>query len=264
MRRRGAILLVAWCSGFAWLGCNALLGIESAVFEPGSGDSGLDTGKTDDEGGALDASDAAPSDASDAADVIVHPCTNTFTDTFNCGACGHDCLGGVCSAGRCDPVVMANEPGQPQAIAVDATHVYWTNQLTGDVRRAPIAGGAAETLYDGPPGTDLGDGLVRSGADVYFTIGDADGGVFRCPATGCGTSGPRPVVAPLASPEFVGLADGGVLLFSEGVFNGRVGRCTLPCASAPDFVAGPEGFPKYVAGAAVRSTGRRSFRRRAT
>lgn len=246
MRRRGAILLlVSSSSAFAWLGCNALLGIESAVFEPDGG-SALDTGKPNDDGAAQDAS---PSDASDAADVIVHPCTSTFTDTFNCGACGHDCLGGACTAGRCEPVVLANELGQPMAIAVDATHVYWTNATTGDVRRAPIAGGPAQTLFDGPTGTDLGEGLVRSGADVYFTVGDADGGVFRCPATGCGAGGPVPVVAPLASPQFVGLADGGVLLFSEGAFGGRVGRCTLPCASAADFVAGSEGFPKFVAAA---------------
>ena len=248
MRRRGAIiLLVAWASAFTWLGCNALLGIESAVFDPDAGAGALDTGKPNDDGaaGGDATTDGASADAS--ADANAHPCTSTFTDPFNCGSCGHDCLGGACTAGRCQPFVIANEPGQPMAIALDTTHVYWTNATTGDLRRAPIAGGAAETLYDGPSGTDLGDGLVRSGSDLYFTIGDVDGGVFKCPATGCGTTGPVPVVAPLDSPEYVGLADGGVLLFSEFGFNGRVGRCTLPCTSGPTFVAGPESFPKFVA-----------------
>ena len=249
MRRRGLVVVLAFASAFAWLGCNALLGIESAVFEPDGGGSGaLDTGRPPDEDGSS-ASDASASDASDAADVVVHPCTSTFTDPFNCGACGHDCLGGACNAGQCQPFVIAIEPGEPVGLAVDATHVYWTNAMTGDVRRAPIAGGAAQTLFDGPTGTDLGDGLVRSGGDVYFTIGDADGGVFRCPVAGCGAGGPVPVVAPLASPNFVGLASGGVLLFSEGQFDGRVGRCTLPCGSGPSFVAGPESFPRFVAAA---------------
>lgn len=245
MRRSGAILLVAWASAFAWLGCNALLGIESAVLEPDGGASGtVDTGKANEDGPSVGdgAADASP-------DVIVHPCIDTFIDTFNCGTCGHDCLGGSCSAGRCGPVVIAIEPGEPRAIAVDATHVYWTNAKTGDVRRAPIAGGATQTLFDGPTGANLGEGLVRSGPDVYFTLGDVDGGVFRCPATGCGGAGPVPVIAPLDSPKYVGLADGGVLLFSENAFNGRVGRCTLPCASGPEFVAGPESFPTYVASA---------------
>ena len=241
MRRRGAILLVAWTAAFTWLGCNALFGIESAVFEPDGGGSAVDDGAP----GGDATTDASSADV--LADVIVHPCTNTLTDTFNCGSCGHDCLGGACLAGQCQPVVIATELGQPMAIALDVTHVYWTNATTGDVRRAPITGGAAETLYDGPIGTDLGDGLVRTGTDVYFTIGDADGGVFRCAATGCGAGGPVPVVAPLVTPQYVGLADGGVLLFSEGQFDGRVGRCTLPCASGPTFVAGPESFPKYVA-----------------
>jgi hypothetical protein len=244
MRRRGALLVLAWVSGFVWLGCNALLGIESAVFEPDGGvGSGVETGGPVDEGGT---SDGSSSDAS--ADAVVHPCTSTLTDPFNCGACGHDCLGGGCSAGRCEPFIIATDPGQPMALAVDATHVYWTNATTGDVRRAPITGGPAQTLFDGPTGVDLGDGLVRAGADVYFTIGDADGGVFRCPATGCGAGGPVPVVAPLDTPQFVGLGDGGVLLFTEGTFSGRVGRCTLPCASPAEFVAGAEGFPRFVAG----------------
>lgn len=243
MRRRSALVIAAWASAFAWVGCNALLGIESAVFEPDGGVTSVaETGGSNEEGGL---SDGASSDA--AAEAAAHPCTTTVTDPFNCGACGHDCLGGGCSAGRCEPVVIANEPGQPMAITVDATHVFWTNATTGDVRRAPLSGGVAQTLFDGPPGVDLGDGLVRSGADIYFTVGDADGGVFRCPATGCGAAGPVPVVAPLASPQYVGIADGGVLLFSEGTFSGRVGRCTLPCASAPEFVATAEGFPKFVA-----------------
>ncbi len=241
-------MLVAWASACAWLGCNALLGIESAVFEPDGGSgSTIDTGRPNDEGGGTtDASEASATDA--AADVVVvHPCTSTFNDSFNCGTCGHDCLGGACLAGQCQPVVITTEPGQPMAIALDTTHVYWTNAITGDVRRAPITGGPAETIYDGATGTDLGDGLVRTGADIYFTIGDADGGVFRCPATGCGVGGPVPVVAPLVTPQYVGLADGGVLLFSEGQFDGRVGRCTLPCGSGATFVAGPESFPRYVA-----------------
>jgi hypothetical protein len=251
MRRRGIIVLFVWAAGCVWLGCNALLGNESAVFDPDGGgvmttESGPNEGGGSETGPGVDGSpDGAPHDA--ATDVVVHPCSDTTVDRFNCGTCGHDCLGGGCVDSRCQPVVIAIDPGGPVGLAVDATHVYWTTSFDSDVRRAPIDGGAAETIYDGPTGTSLGEGLVRSGTDVYFTIGDVDGGVYRCPATGCGVAGPQPVVAPLAAPQFVGLADGGVLLFSELAFDGRVGRCTLPCTSGVTFLAAGEGFPGFVA-----------------
>jgi hypothetical protein len=146
-------------------------------------------------------------------------------------------------------VVLATELGTPNALVVDDTHAYWTNVVAGDVRRVAIGGGATEMVFHGPPGTILGEGLVRSGADVYFTIddGDAGGGVYRCPAAGCGAAAPQAVVAPLVSAHFVGLIDGGVLIFAEETIPGRVGRCTLPCTSALDVIAPSEGLPEFVA-----------------
>jgi hypothetical protein len=243
MRRRAIVIVVSWALGCTWLGCNALLGNESAVFE-------ADGGSSNGEGGSVDAAldEASRSDAPSDPDASpVHPCNDTQTDPFNCGSCGHDCFGGACNAGRCAPVVLATDPGEPAEIAVDATHVYWTNAKTGDVRRAPIAGGAAETIYDGPTGTMLAEGLVRVGADVYFALEEEDGGVFRCPATGCGAAGPQPVIAPMNSPGSLALAASGELLVSESMVGGRVGRCTLPCAAGLTFVTGGEGFPRFVA-----------------
>ena len=256
MRLRATIILAVWAAGFCWLGCNALLGNESAVFEPdgggadvvttegGPGETGsVDDGATD---GSQDSAQDGPHDAS--VDVVPHPCNDTSSDSFNCGACGHDCLGGTCTQSRCGPVVLATEPGNPTAIAVDATHVYWTNPTSGDVRRVPIGGGATEVVFDGPPGAGLGEGLLRVGSDVLFSIGDTDGGVFRCPVTGCGGAGPQVVLA-LDAPRYIGIADGGDLLVAEQDLPGRVGRCKLPCTSGLDVVAPAESLPWFVASA---------------
>src|SRR6476659_4574484 len=60
-------------------------------------------------GSAVDApssSDVAIDNATDA------PCSADLGhDPANCGRCGHDCLGGGCDAGGCEPVVLVAEDG---------------------------------------------------------------------------------------------------------------------------------------------------------
>lgn len=52
---------------------------------------------------------------------------NILTDGRNCGAVGHDCLGGQCQAGQCQPVLIAQYLGEPLSMAVGATFVCETN-----------------------------------------------------------------------------------------------------------------------------------------
>ncbi len=74
-------------------------------------------------------------------------CIELESDPQHCGACGHDCLGADCRQGLCEPVVVVSGLVQPQAIALDDSHVYWTT-AGGAVQRAPKAGGAIETLTE--------------------------------------------------------------------------------------------------------------------
>jgi hypothetical protein len=48
-------------------------------------------------------------------------CVDASSDVANCGSCGHDCQGGGCLAGRCQPVTLATNLQEPVGIAVDAT-----------------------------------------------------------------------------------------------------------------------------------------------
>jgi hypothetical protein len=80
--------------------------------------------------------DSSP-DVTDAADA----CTGLdFTsDSHNCGACGHDCLGGPCANGTCGVVVLATGTGT--GIAINDTRVYWAD--------ADLDGGILSVAKDG-------------------------------------------------------------------------------------------------------------------
>jgi len=88
------------------------------------------------------------------------------TDGKNCGVCGHDCLGGTCLAGKCQPFTIALGEPKPWSIAVDSTHVYWSNYTsTGAIRRATITGGAAENLATSQ---NLPNGIAVNSTRIYW------------------------------------------------------------------------------------------------
>jgi hypothetical protein len=150
-------------------------------------------------------------------------------DPANCGSCGHDCQGGGCASGNCQPTVfVANEPGVV-GVAVVGADIMWTRPGPGLVRAMAAAGGTPRTILSedggGPPSphgiatdgvslfltdrsagrvmkyeTDGGavwatgifstpSGIATDGTAVYFTIQNQDG-VLSVPAVG-GDAGPR-------------------------------------------------------------------------
>jgi hypothetical protein len=102
-------------------------------------------------------------------------------DPRNCGRCRHDCCGGACSAGVCQPLVLSQSyhVGRP---AVDDTHVYWPegNDSVGRIMKVPKRGG---------PTVALATGVVHpwavavSGGYVYWVTNrdtpPSFGGVFK-------------------------------------------------------------------------------------
>jgi hypothetical protein len=58
------------------------------------------------------------------------PGADHASDPKNCGACGHDCLGGACTSGACQPVAIGAATDEtPALLFLDDTYVYWTNHV---------------------------------------------------------------------------------------------------------------------------------------
>jgi hypothetical protein len=127
-------------------------------------------GRTADDAFLTDTSDGGSSGKTDAAKDDVAACTNTVTDPHNCGSCGHDCQGGACEAGVCQPFVLAAAEEFPSLLRVDDRDVYWLNAGGFDgakVRAVPKAGGSSRTVAKLPDGA-MGVSMALDEGHVYW------------------------------------------------------------------------------------------------
>jgi len=134
-------------------------------------------------------------------DAVVEACSFTTcgsacvaleTDPKNCGKCGHDCLGGTCASGVCQPFQLATGLTIASTqLTLIGPYLYWTGgqQLnSGAVYRVSTDGGNVTTLAAGLSGPPTN--VASDGTNVYFAVGgtgassgaimslplDADGG----------------------------------------------------------------------------------------
>jgi hypothetical protein len=166
-------------------GCVGLLG-DFVVDQPSPGDGGP-PGPSDDGAPPIEAgggTDGGNGDAAPGCDAPRTACPGACVDLTqsanHCGACGHDCIGGMCDAGACAPYTVAKQPttGAVASIATDGTRVFWSD--TGKIAIEQIAtdGGGALVLAPGSTangaiGTDL---AIATGVVAYsYTTNPAVG-----------------------------------------------------------------------------------------
>lgn len=89
-------------------------------------------------------------------------CVDLATDKDNCGQCGHGCQGGACTAGKCQPVVVANNlDSTTSIIGIDGQYVYYQDNPDGFQGNAAFdAHRIAKTASNGT-GTELYVGTYR-------------------------------------------------------------------------------------------------------
>lgn len=109
---------------------------------------------------------AAPEPTSPCARCDGLRCVDLDTDADHCGRCGHNCNGGTCANGRCQPVLVSSGNGFSPggALALGPSHAFFVNTIEGRVRAVPLAGGTPFTVAD-VPGVFA---LAARGDDVYF------------------------------------------------------------------------------------------------
>jgi hypothetical protein len=218
-------------------------------------------GNTQVDSGAATEAEAAPDgiggrDASSDGDAQPAACIDLDADPRNCGACGHDCLGGACLGGACQPVVLAANQLNPVALAIDDASVYWiTSGSDGAVMRCALSGcgGNAEAYVIGQPNPNdiaVDDSFVywsQSGAIhrattrsgpvtstfVQATIQtnyqaltvdgpdlfyiDQNGGTWEVGAAARADGGTRTIATPNnANGRALAASDGGIVWFAQG------------------------------------------------
>jgi hypothetical protein len=181
--------------------CSLLLDWSNRSEPCGPGDSCLD-GFTCASNKCIPAPDAGKPDAGSRG----CPADASFdTDSHNCGACAHDCLGGPCLSSQCQPLQMTATAGSLR-LAQNATQLFWGTQ-GGDILRLSKAGdGGAPFLV---ATSDSPNGIADVGGNLYW---GSDSGVYTVPEdAGGATPAPGPI-------KFVAdlVTDGRTLFYRDG------------------------------------------------
>jgi hypothetical protein len=176
-------------------------------------------------------------------------CVDLGGDARNCGACGHDCLGGACSNGVCQAAVLYTSPtGAPYGVAVDSDAVFFTTAVEGAVYRCDKSdcAGTVTSIATHQAGPS---GVATDGVHVYWAT---TSGVTRCAVSGCGASGPEAFASGQSDPRTI-VVFGGRVYWTDHGPDGGVMTCPIGgCAPAPEVFAADANAPDGLAVDGVR------------
>jgi hypothetical protein len=173
--------------------------------------------------------------ACDGAELCGDACRVLATDSDNCNACGHSCLGGACLAGKCQPFTLVS--GLTNAHAIDVAPDKLLVSAEGVVGWCPLPAGCGTGQPTALASAYLGltEALFAGAADVYWTAGSQANTdllrVYRCPIGGCAT--PPTAIEATALPVDKLAATTEHVAWSRGL---NIRACAHPaCSSATDY-----------------------------
>jgi hypothetical protein len=163
-------------------------------------------------------------------------CNDLTSDPANCGACMHDCQGGACSNGVCQPVVLV-----PAAMTVDITDiasdghsVFWADLGSNTIDQVSTPGGAKTVLANSTAGDvdgpyELSASLTGNGDVTWLQPNSAGNGfLFGDAISGMAGSGVLEGNV-LGSGEGIAFDPSGLTFYTQTVSGGvvTIKQCTL-------------------------------------
>ncbi len=167
-------------------------GSEAGASENSGGDGGA-VGELTSAAGALGEAEAGASGEAGATQIACdathsacgEECVDLKADPKNCGKCGHDCLGGECDLGICQPVPLVPADGYISDLIPVGDYLFWSgcNAPYTDcfVARRRIDGSDMPKIVADNQGGEL-DGIAASATDVLWL---ANGHVRACALPDC-------------------------------------------------------------------------------
>jgi hypothetical protein len=215
---------------------------------PPLGDLGTQGGEAGSDAGS---DRAAPHDAGGG-----DACTaNPASDPRNCGRCGHDCLGGGCKGGVCQPYAIVTETKDTYGISIRSGALYFTTSFF--TVETCAAEDCASTLTQMTSNQSILRGVTTDSTNVYWAnAGYAlDGGGFggyiaTCGLAGC-PSGMQTILAPLESAPVDLVVNTSAVYWTDNN-SGLVRMCSVGgCGQVPTTLVTD---PTTLSGIAVDST----------
>ena len=101
-------------------------------------------------------------------------CGDTSSDPANCGSCGHDCLGGACESGLCQPVVLREDIYGSDFLVSDDTLYYALahNDDPRQMKKGPLTPMATDSTLG--VASDFSGDLSHAGDNLFWLITGGD------------------------------------------------------------------------------------------